>query len=53
MDPRESGPEIARALTAGVAAGGGEALLIGVAAEDRATLSGAVAIIEQRLLGDG
>ncbi|HEX7418888.1 MAG TPA: phosphoglucosamine mutase [Thermoanaerobaculia bacterium] len=30
MDTRESGPEIARALTAGVAAGGGEALLIGV-----------------------
>ncbi|HEX9161390.1 MAG TPA: phosphoglucosamine mutase [Thermoanaerobaculia bacterium] len=30
MDTRESGPEIARALTAGVAAGGGEATLIGV-----------------------
>ena len=30
MDTRESGPEIARALTAGAAAGGGEALLIGV-----------------------
>ena len=30
MDTRESGPEIARALTAGVAAGGGEAMLIGV-----------------------
>jgi phosphoglucosamine mutase len=30
MDTRESGPEIARALTAGVAAGGGEAVLIGV-----------------------
>jgi DNA-binding MarR family transcriptional regulator len=29
-----------------------EALLVGVAAEDRAALSGAVAIIEQRLLGD-
>jgi len=30
MDTRESGPEIARALIAGVAAGGGEARLIGV-----------------------
>ena len=30
MDTRESGPEIARALSAGLAAGGGEALLIGV-----------------------
>jgi phosphoglucosamine mutase len=30
MDTRESGPEIARALTAGVAAGGGIANLIGV-----------------------
>jgi phosphoglucosamine mutase len=30
MDTRESGPEIARALTAGLAAGGGEAALIGV-----------------------
>jgi phosphoglucosamine mutase len=30
MDTRESGPEIARALAAGVAAGGGEAILIGV-----------------------
>ncbi|MCU1245865.1 MAG: phosphoglucosamine mutase [Acidobacteria bacterium] len=30
MDTRESGPEIARALAAGVAAGGGEAVLIGV-----------------------
>src|SRR5712691_11118623 len=30
MDTRESGPEIARALTAGAVAGGGEALLIGV-----------------------
>ena len=30
MDTRESGPEIARALSAGTAAGGGEALLIGV-----------------------
>ena len=30
MDTRESGPEIARALTAGAAAGGGEATLIGV-----------------------
>jgi phosphoglucosamine mutase len=30
MDTRESGPEIARALTAGLAAGGGEATLIGV-----------------------
>jgi DNA-binding MarR family transcriptional regulator len=29
-----------------------EALLVGVAAEDRAALSGAVTIIEQRLLGD-
>jgi phosphoglucosamine mutase len=30
MDTRESGPEIARALAAGVAAGGGEAVLLGV-----------------------
>jgi phosphoglucosamine mutase len=30
MDTRESGPEIARALAAGVAAGGGTAVLIGV-----------------------
>jgi phosphoglucosamine mutase len=30
MDTRESGPEIARALSAGVAAGGGRAILIGV-----------------------
>lgn len=30
MDTRESGPEIARALSAGVAAGGGEAILVGV-----------------------
>ena len=30
MDTRESGPEIARALSAGIAAGGGEAVLIGV-----------------------
>lgn len=30
MDTRESGPEIARALSAGMAAGGGEARLIGV-----------------------
>ena len=30
MDTRESGPEIARALTAGTEAGGGEATLIGV-----------------------
>jgi phosphoglucosamine mutase len=30
MDTRESGPEIARALTAGIAAGGGEATFIGV-----------------------
>jgi len=30
MDTRESGPEIARALTAGLAAGGGEAVVIGV-----------------------
>ncbi len=30
MDTRESGPEIARALTAGIAAGGGDALVIGV-----------------------
>ncbi len=30
MDTRESGPQIARALTAGVAAGGGEAQVIGV-----------------------
>jgi phosphoglucosamine mutase len=30
MDTRESGPEIARALTAGMAHGGGEAILIGV-----------------------
>ncbi|HSP35169.1 MAG TPA: phosphoglucosamine mutase [Thermoanaerobaculia bacterium] len=30
MDTRESGPEIARALSAGLAAGGGEATLIGV-----------------------
>ncbi|HEX7707979.1 MAG TPA: phosphoglucosamine mutase [Thermoanaerobaculia bacterium] len=30
MDTRESGPEIASALAAGVAAGGGEAILIGV-----------------------
>jgi phosphoglucosamine mutase len=30
MDTRESGPEIARALSAGIAAGGGEAVLVGV-----------------------
>ncbi len=30
MDTRESGPEIARALVAGMAAGGGEGVLIGV-----------------------
>jgi phosphoglucosamine mutase len=30
MDTRESGPEIARALAAGLAAGGGEGVLIGV-----------------------
>src|SRR4051812_8748082 len=30
MDTRESGPEIARALAAGIAAGGGEATFIGV-----------------------
>jgi phosphoglucosamine mutase len=30
MDTRESGPEIAQALAAGMAAGGGEAILIGV-----------------------
>jgi len=30
MDTRESGPEIARALAAGIAFGGGEAVLIGV-----------------------
>ena len=30
MDTRESGPEIARALSAGLAAGGAEAMLIGV-----------------------
>jgi phosphoglucosamine mutase len=30
MDTRESGPEIARALSAGLAAGGGEGLFIGV-----------------------
>jgi phosphoglucosamine mutase len=30
MDTRESGPEIARSLSAGIAAGGGEAVLIGV-----------------------
>jgi phosphoglucosamine mutase len=30
MDTRESGPEIARALSAGMNAGGGEALLVGV-----------------------
>jgi phosphoglucosamine mutase len=30
MDTRESGPEIARALTAGIVAGGGRATLIGV-----------------------
>ncbi|HEV8660807.1 MAG TPA: phosphoglucosamine mutase [Thermoanaerobaculia bacterium] len=30
MDTRESGPEIARSLSAGLAAGGGEATLIGV-----------------------
>ena len=30
MDTRESGPEIARALTAGIAAGGGQATFIGV-----------------------
>ena len=30
MDTRESGPEIARALAAGISAGGGKAILIGV-----------------------
>jgi phosphoglucosamine mutase len=30
MDTRESGPEIARSLAAGIAAGGGEAILVGV-----------------------
>ncbi len=30
MDTRESGPEIARALAAGIAAGGGQSVLIGV-----------------------
>ncbi len=30
MDTRESGPEIARALAAGIAAGGGQSILIGV-----------------------
>jgi len=30
MDTRESGPEIARALSAGMAAGGGEAIVVGV-----------------------
>lgn len=30
MDTRESGPEIARALSAGIAAGGGQATLVGV-----------------------
>ncbi|MDP9192771.1 MAG: phosphoglucosamine mutase [Acidobacteriota bacterium] len=30
MDTRESGPEIARSLSAGIAAGGGEAVLVGV-----------------------
>ena len=30
MDTRESGPEIARALSAGISAGGGKAILIGV-----------------------
>lgn len=30
MDTRESGPDIARSLSAGIAAGGGEAILVGV-----------------------
>src|SRR3954463_11820310 len=30
MDPRESGPEIARALTAGIEQGGGRAIFIGI-----------------------